>query len=302
MDPQPNDSAERTPACSELIPSLPLLSKVLSWERVSLPSCLQQTRALHPTPVLPTHPRSHVSRWEFFGLPGVGKSTLARALTAWLTTEGKDVLLLPEAVPYAVANLGIALDGLVPFLDEVNGQAETLARETAAAAKQTLATLEILRDPAHLQNECYRFVLAARADRRHPATDALDALSASVRRGKWNDEAAEDIGSVLLNTHRALHTPPVGPWQLGHFVLTSSDPLEDLELSRTRQSDGSRDSRLITADSTLLAAYLSAIRCVERGASAQPTSRSRAVIDPRRPRAEVFEVATVALRHSLSRT
>lgn len=296
MDPQPNDSAERTNARIELIHALPLLSKVLSWERVSLPSCLKQTRALSQSRRSPTLPRSHVSRWEFFGLPGVGKSTLARALTAWLTTEGKDVLLLPEAVPYAVANLGIALDGLVPFLDEVNGQAETLARETASAAEQTLAPLEILRDPAHLQNECYRFVLAARADRRHPATDALDALSASVRRNQWNDGAAEDIGSVLLSTHRALRMPPVGSWQLGHFVLTSSDPLEDLDLSRTRQSDGSRDSRLITADATLLAAYLAAIRCVERRASAQSTLKSRAVIDPRRPRAEVFEAAKAALQ------
>jgi hypothetical protein len=243
-------------------------------------------------------------RWEVYGLPGLGKSTLARGLVDALGSQAH-VLLLPEAVPYAVVVRGIALKDLEPFLDHANAQAEAVARAAADAVLRHPATapparpLVVVRDPAWLQNESYRFVLHALRDPADPAAVALAQLGRAAAAGEWRDDLAQLVGRTLWGRHPALCTPPAGPWRLGHVLLTTSDALEDFRLSLARQRDGRRDPRLVTGAPEALAGYLATLRFVERESRAE-TDAPLVQLDPRATPESLAEAAASATARHLS--
>lgn len=217
-------------------------------------------------------------RLEVYGLPGMGKTTLSREVLSVLRARGLDALLLPEAVPYAVRVLGIQLADLEPFLDLVNAQAETLARRVCKAN----SNIVVIRDPAHQQNETYRFVLHALREDRGSLANWLARLGDAAGRGAWDQSAARETAAALWNRHPELRNPPLGPWRLGHLLLTTGNPVADFELSISRQRTDGRDPGLVTDNPSALAGYLAVLSHVE-AETRRATGAPRLVVDPEAP-------------------
>lgn len=299
-----------------LIPSP--LRDVLEYEDVHVPGLLQVAIQRAPWPdeakdlardavsswTDSGRNRDRCVRWELYGLPGLGKSTLARTLTKVINGPTIETVLLPEAVPYAVRVLGIALTDLEPFLDRVNTQAEVLARAAAELVADLAPvggpSLLIVRDPAYQQNECYRYVLHSLRDSTDPVGDLIRRLASSVVAGTWPEDLAEQIGAQLWRRNAALRLPPFGGWQLSQILLTTGDPLADLELSLERQRDGIRDLGLVTADTRVLAGYLATLRFTE--AASRLVASYSLIDDPRRPGELILERAAEHTRRSLAST
>lgn len=239
--------------------------------------------------------RTRCVRAELFGLPGLGKSTLVRALSTRFRNRGRPILVLPEAVPYAVQVRGIALVDLEPFLDAVNAQADDLARQMAGDAVRAMASLVVARDPGHQQNESYRYVLHALRDPSDGVAGALRALGRTASHGGWSEVLATEVGERLWDRHAALRAAPAGPWQIAHVVLTTGDPAHDFALSLRRQRNADRDPRLVTSDPVVLAGYLATLRYVEN-ATRESSDVSMVVIDPTAPLNEAASAVERALQ------
>lgn len=287
------------------------LREVWAWEGLDVPAALagvMRASARVAEPAAPDHAHGmaviRVLRWEVYGLPGLGKSTLARGLADALSSHAH-VLLLPEAVPYAVVVRGIELNDLEPFLDQANEQAEAVASAAATAvlrhpaAASTDRPLVVIRDPAWLQNESYRFVLHALRVPTDPVAVALAQLGRAAAAGEWREDLAQLVGRTLWGRHPALRTPPAGQWRLGHVLLTTGDALEDFRLSLSRQRDGRRDPRLVTRAPEALAGYLATLRFVERESRAE-TGAPLAPLDPRSTPESLAQTASSATLRYLS--
>ena len=285
------------------------LREVWAWEGLDVPAGLAVLMRAHgrvaerATPDQPGRADTpRVLRWELFGLPGFGKSTLSRGLVDALSSHAH-ALLLPEAVPYAVVVRGIELKDLEPFLDDTNSQAEAVTRAAADAVLRHPATaptvrpLVVIRDPAWLQNESYRFVLHALRDPTDPAAVALAQLGRAAAAGEWREDLAQLVGRTLWGRHPALCTPPGGRWRLGHVLLTTGDAVEDFRLSLARQRDGRRDPRLVTDAPEALAGYLATLRFVERESRTE-TGAPLMQLDPRAtPESLVETVSSATIRY-----
>lgn len=190
-----------------------------------------------------------VIRWGIFGLPGMGKSSLCRAM--FQKAKGYfPLLIIPEAADYAVKVEGYALTEFEPFLNQVYEQAENLAHHFASSNDDVV----IIREPSIIQNEVYLIVQRGyRQDSnfRGKLRDFAD----HAQMGMWDDRKADEISMIFLQHKERLLNLTRGPWLNAYAIFTTENPIRDLDLSIHRQQNLNRDPRLVTNDIALLCGY-----------------------------------------------
>ncbi len=204
-------------------------------------------------------------RWDIFGLPGMGKSSICKA--ALQQARGHfPILVLPEAADYAVKVKGFALVEFEPFLNQVYKQAEEFAHNLATSR----SNLVIIREPSIIQNEVYLIVQRGyQSDPRF--REVLAEVAYQAEKGLWNLQTAEEVSLLFTEHQERLLDLAQGPWLSAYAILTAGNPITDIDLSIRRQQNADRDPRLMTSNPALLCGYSIGINtCIhklkERGA------------------------------------
>lgn len=198
---------------------------------------------------LQTQSLAKVTRWEILGLPGMGKSSICKAV--FQQAKGHfPLLVVPEAADYAVKVKGLALIEFEPFLNQVYEQAEEFARKLAISR----GDLVIVREPSICQNEVYLIIQKGYQD--DPGfRAALMEMAHYAEKGQWDLQTSEKI-SLKLMEHRERFLDLVrGPWLNAYAALTTGNPILDVGLSIRRQQNPDRDPRLMTDNLALLCGY-----------------------------------------------
>jgi hypothetical protein len=198
-----------------------------------------------------------VTRWEILGLPGMGKSSICKAV--FQEAKGHfPVLVLPEAADYAVKVKGLRLIEFEPFLNQVYEQAEEFAHNLAISR----GDLVIIREPSLLQNEVY--LIIQKGYQNDPSFRAtLMEMAHYAEKGLWDLQTSVKISLKLMEHQERFLDLTRGPWLSAYASLTTGNPILDIGLSIRRQRNPDRDPRLMTDSLALLCGYSIGIRdCV----------------------------------------
>lgn len=222
------------------------LAEVLNYEGYVSTNCISQ-----PSCTLnPNH-----FRFEFFGLPGMGKSTLCQGIVNKLKDD-YCILYIPEAVNYAVEVLGIELTDAGEFIGKFNDQAEILAMKFV---KSTPLPTIILKDPSIIQNQIYRYIQKCYVKDRH-FTKILSRFQ-SVQIKDITELSNEIWPFVCERIIPYVNDLLLDPFR-NYIWITTQIPTIDIEISLVRQKNIDRNPKLVTSNLALLLGYLSSIQKV----------------------------------------
>lgn len=212
-------------------------------------------------------------RVDFFGIPGLGKTTLCKLMVSYLDKH-HNVFYIPEAVNYAIEVLGMDLNSVGPFVGIFNEQAE---KYVMRIVQNNQKSFFIIKDPSLVQNQIYRFVqkeITRNLEFRKIITDYVQSFENSTP-----ELAKEKLAWTVVNQKIKPYIQEVAnkpPYR--HIWITTGNLVEDIKLSLHRQGAPGRNPNLITSSKYLLSAYFI---CIKNSVEILGNSRHKImIVDP----------------------